>query len=112
LQYLAYVIGTVVYDQKIALTPDAVLNIQLQDVSLADAPAKVISEQVISDFGQVPIPFKLAYNAAEIDTRNTYAVQARIEDGGGVLLFINTSAYNVITHGNPSIVEVQVDQVN
>jgi putative lipoprotein len=112
LQYLAYVIGTVVYDQKIALPPDAVLNIQLQDVSLADAPAKVISERVISDFGQVPIPFKLAYNAAEIDTRNTYAVQARIEDGAGVLLFINTSAYNVITHDNPSDLEIQVDQVN
>lgn len=112
LQYLAYVMGTVVYDQKIALPPDTVLNIQLQDVSLADAPAKVISEQVISDFGQVPVPFKLAYNAAEIDTRNTYAVQARIEDGGGNLLFINTSAYHVITHGNPSILEVQVDQVN
>ena len=112
LQYLAYVMGTVVYDQKIALPPDAVLNIQLQDVSLADAPAKVISEQVISEFGQVPISFKLAYNAAEIDTRNTYAVQARIEDGGGNLLFINTSAYNVITHDNPSVVEIQVDQVN
>jgi uncharacterized lipoprotein YbaY len=72
----------------------------------------VISERVISDFGQVPIPFKLAYNAAEIDTRNTYAVQARIEDGAGVLLFINTSAYNVITHDNPSDLEIQVDQVN
>ena len=34
LQYLAYVMGTVTYDQKIALPPDAVLNIQLQDVSL------------------------------------------------------------------------------
>jgi putative lipoprotein len=112
LQYLAYVIGTVVYDQKIALPPDAVLNIQLQDVSLADAPAKVLSELVISDFGQVPVPFKLAYNAAEIDTRNIYAVQARIEDGAGDLLFINTSAYNVITHDNPSDVEIQVDQVN
>ena len=112
LQYLAYVMGTVVYDQKIALPPDAVLNIQLQDVSLADAPAMVLSEQVISDFGQVPIPFKLAYNAAEIDTRNTYAVQARIEDGSGDMLFINTSAYNVITHDNPSVMEIQVDQVN
>ncbi len=81
-------------------------------VSLADAPANVISEQVISDLGQVPIPFKLAYNAAEIDTQNTYAVQARIEDGGGSLLFINTTAYNVITHDNPSVVEIQVDQVN
>ncbi len=112
LQYLAYIMGTVAYDQKIALPPDAVLNIQLQDVSLADASAKVISEQVISDFGQVPIPFKLAYNADEIDTRNTYAVQARIEDGGGNLLFISTSAYNVITHDNPSVLEIQVDQVN
>lgn len=112
LQYLAYVMGTVVYDQKIALPPDAVLNIQLQDVSLADEPAKVISERVIENIGLVPIPFKLAYNAAEIDTQNTYAVQARIEDGDGSLLFINTTAYNVITHDNPSVVEIQVDQVN
>jgi len=112
LQYLAYVMGTVAYDQKIALPPDAVLNIQLQDVSLADAPAKVISEQVFSDLGQVPIPFELAYDVPEIDTRNTYALMARIEDSGGNLLFINTSVYNVITHDNPSVVEMQVDQAH
>ncbi len=53
------VTGTVTYLQRIALPPDAVVTIRIEDVSKADAPAEVIGEQVIQTEGaQVPIPFQ------------------------------------------------------
>ena len=37
--------GEVMYRERIALPPNAVLSVQLADVSLADAPATMIGEQ-------------------------------------------------------------------
>ena len=74
------VTGTVTYRQRIALLPDAVLTVQIQDVSLADAPARVIGEQVIEEPGQVPIPYKVEYHYRDIEDSHMYAMQARIED--------------------------------
>ena len=35
--------GTVAYRERIALPPNAVVSVALEDVSLADAPAKAVS---------------------------------------------------------------------
>jgi heat shock protein HslJ len=109
----ATVSGTVTYLQRIALPPDAVVKVQLQDTSLADAPATVVGEQIIPTNGQqVPIPFEIIYDPAAIESNHTYTLSVRIEDASGQLLFINTSAYPVITNDNPvSEVEVVVEPV-
>lgn len=108
----ASVTGDVVYRERMALTEDAVVTVQLQDVSLADAPAKVLDEQVIKNPGQVPIPYEVRYDESEIDERHTYSVRARIEDGQGNLLFTTTQSYPVITHDNPTEdVQVLVERV-
>ena len=86
------VTGTVTYLQRIALPEDAVLTVQIQDVSIADAPARVIGEQVIRKPGQVPIPYIVEYRYRDIDDSHIYAMQARIEDADGKLLFINDSS--------------------
>jgi putative lipoprotein len=91
--------------------PTAHVTVTLADVSLADAPAQVISRQVIVEPGQPPIPFELRYDPATIIPNHTYAVQARIEDGGR-LLFISASANHVITRGAPAEVEVWVERVS
>ncbi len=108
----AAVTGTVTYLVRSALPPTAVVEVQLQDVSLADAPAKVISTQSIETQGQqVPIPYVLKYDSAQIDPKHTYAVRATIKDGDK-LLFINTQSYPVITNGAPtSDVEIIVEPV-
>jgi uncharacterized lipoprotein YbaY len=111
LGYRPIVAGTVTYIQKIALPPDAVLTVQLQDVSKADAPATVIGETIVTEFDEIPIPFAVSYDPEVIDTRNTYALSVRITDGAGNLLFTNTMSYLVITQGNPSEVEVMVEPV-
>lgn len=103
--------GTVTYLQRSALPPQAVVEVQLVDVSRADAPAIVIDSVTFETGGrQVPFPFELTYDPAQIDERFTYAVQARITVDGQ-LRFISTRSYQVITRGNPNTVEVIVDPV-
>lgn len=107
----AAVEGTVTYRERIALTPDAKLIIELRDVSLADAPAPLISSMTISDPGQVPIHFRLEYNKADIAPRSTYSVSATIFESDGRMAFTNDTAYEVITRGNPNRVDMRLVMV-
>lgn len=103
--------GTVTYLPRIALPPNAVVEVQLVDVSRADAPAITLASQsTITGGRQVPIPFELVYNPDQVDPRMSYAVQARITVDGQ-LQFINTRHFAVNLQGQPSPVEVVVDPV-
>jgi uncharacterized lipoprotein YbaY len=98
--------GTVTYRERIAPTEGATLKVQIRDTSLADAASELIAEQVVSAPGQVPIRFEVFYNRSDINPRNTYSVSARIEEADGRLAFINDTAYDVITGGNPTRVDM------
>ena len=102
----ASVKGTVTYRERLALTPDATLIVELRDVSYADAAAPLIARQTISGPGQVPITFDVRYNREDITSRNTYGVSARIVESDGRLAFTNDTAYDVITRGNPGKVDM------
>ncbi|UUM31462.1 YbaY family lipoprotein [Vibrio japonicus] len=92
--------GSVFYRERIALPDNAVVTVKLQDVSLADAPAKVIAEHRFETNGaQVPFDFELTYDASEIEPRHRYSVSARIEVEGK-LKFITDTSYPVITDEN------------
>ncbi|WP_077044284.1 YbaY family lipoprotein [Pseudomonas sp. KK4] len=101
--------GEVFYLQRIALPPTAILSVSLQDISLADAPAKVIDEQRGPVKGQVPLPFHLTYDPAQIEPNHRYSINARIEDHGN-LLFITTENHTVRLDGSdPQPLKVRVD---
>lgn len=102
----AAVAGTVTYVDGTPLGQDAVLEMQLLDVSTEDTPA-VIGSQRTRNPGQIPLHFKLDYAADVIDPTHRYTVQARIFEGD-VLRFATDTAYPVITDGNPQVVDVQV----
>jgi uncharacterized lipoprotein YbaY len=98
--------GTVSYLQRMALPPNAVIQVQLQEVSRADVPAKTIAQEKITlGDRQVPVPFELKFDPAKIDGQHTYVVSARIvvEDK---LRFLSGKAYPVLTRDNPSRVEM------
>ncbi len=58
----------------------ATLSVTLQDVSVADAPAMVLSSQTIELTDQeFPIPFELPYELGSIVENHTYSVAARVE---------------------------------
>lgn len=61
------VTGTVSYRERIALTPNAVLEVKLLDVSRAYVPAVALGEQVVENSGQVSIAFEIEYNPSNID---------------------------------------------
>lgn len=106
--------GQVTKLDRQALPEDALVKVQLVDISLADAPAQVLGEQIIESAGaQVPFDYEITYEPVQIVDNHTYAVQARIENAEGVLLYINTQEYLVITRGNPTEnVEVLVEPVS
>lgn len=106
----ASITGVVTYLQRSALPDDAVVTVQLQDISRMDVPAEILGEQVIQTGGsQVPFPYAVSYDAGSIVDNHTYGMIARITDGEGKLLFINDTTIPVITRGNPtSDVEILV----
>ncbi|RWO92087.1 YbaY family lipoprotein [Mesorhizobium sp.] len=86
--------GEVMYRERIALPPNAVLSVQLADVSLADATAAVIGERKVAPAGQVPIKFEISFVPQVIRPHLTYALQARITVDDR-LLFISDMRHQV-----------------
>ena len=79
------------------------VTVRLDDVSLADAPAKTLATHTIRPGGrQVPIPFALTYDPGVLDARHTYAVRADIRDAAGALLWTTDTTIPVITRGAPT----------
>ncbi|WP_339476325.1 YbaY family lipoprotein [Pseudomonas sp. RL_5y_Pfl2_73] len=101
--------GEVFYLQRIALPPNATLSVSLQDISLADAPAVVLDEQSGPIKGQVPLPFHLSYDPAQVKPGHRYAVSARIEVDGQ-LMFITTEQHAVQLDGkDPQPLKIRVN---
>ena len=87
---LAFVNGTVTYRLRIALTPEAIVQVELRDVTSPDAEAPLVAKQVIEKPGQVPIAFSLPYDPTAILPGHSYAVTARIEDRGQLAFVTDT----------------------
>lgn len=98
---LAKLAGTVEFSGVAQFGADTVARVTLQDVSLADAPAKTLGEQVITGPKQFPVAFEVAYDPDAIQSRHRYAVQVRIETQGR-LDYVNDTAILVITDGWPT----------
>lgn len=102
---VATVTGSVVYRERIALPPDAVVEVRLLDVSRMDVASTPIAKQTITAQHQIPIAFELHYNPDEIDERMSYAVRATIRIGEKAL-FVTNRSYPVLTRGNPDHVDL------
>lgn len=106
------VTGTVTYRERMALGPECQVEVQLLDVSRADAPSVTLAKQILPTEGhQPPYAFRLSYSPEQIIPNHTYAVSARITCGGE-LWFINDTRISVLTQGAPrESVEVPVVRV-
>ncbi|WP_191621462.1 YbaY family lipoprotein [Marinihelvus fidelis] len=102
--------GTALYRERIALPPGAAFEATLEDVSLADAPAKVLGRVGFEAPSGPPIAFEISYDAADIEPRHRYAVRARIEHEGR-LMFTTDTHYPVLTQGAPDTVEMLLVRV-
>lgn len=98
--------GKIAYRERIALPPSAQIEVRLDDVSLADAPARNIARQAFgADGQQVPIAFLLRFDRSQIDPRHSYAVSARITGDDGKLMFI-TDTRNSVAFGGGSEIDM------
>lgn len=94
---VAAVTGSVVRSDGPAVPRGAILRIELQDTSRADAIATVVTEQEISLQGQAfPYRFVLDFDPEEIIPSHSYGLRATIWSGED-LLYTTKSAHPVIT---------------
>ena len=106
----ATVRGRINYGDGMALPPQAVIDIELTDISRSGAPAQVLARMRLSAEEEGPIPFEISVPSARIDQQCTYVLSARISYGGK-LLYTNTSAHRVLTQGAPIKVDLRVERV-
>jgi putative lipoprotein len=92
------VTGSLYYLERIALPPDAVLEVVVADVSLADVPAKTLGRTTMAPAGQAPITFQVHYDDSAVQSSRRYAVRATIRVAGG-LLYTTTENYPVLMGG-------------
>ena len=108
--HLGELTGSITYREKIALPPDAELEINLVDISIADISAKVIAQKKSFITTQVPISFVLEYPMKDIQEGMTYSVSARITQAGQ-LLFISDRVTPVLTRGKGNRVNLMLVKV-
>ena len=106
----ATVRGEATYRERIAVPPGAQLEVLLLDVSRADAPSQTISGVTLSDIGQPPYAFEIAYRPDQIVSSHEYVVRARLMHDGR-LLFTTDQAYPVLTRGHPNEVQLMLKRV-
>ncbi|MBN8528343.1 MAG: YbaY family lipoprotein [Caulobacterales bacterium] len=98
---------TATYRERILLTPGHVLNVRLEDVSLMDAPSRVIVESSMTVDGRGP-PYRVTFAVprSQIQPQNTYVVRAEIRDPAGRLRFTTDTHYPVLTRGAPTSADI------
>ncbi|MFD1197549.1 META domain-containing protein [Brucella gallinifaecis] len=102
--------GKVIYRERIALPPEARLIVQLSDVSLADAPSKIIGETRIEAAQGSPIMFAINYDTNMIEPGHSYALQARIV-AGDTLWFVTDQRYTIDPKSPTEPIELKVVMV-
>ena len=100
---------TAAYRERIMLTPGHVLTVKVEDVSLMDAPARVMAETTQPLDGRAP-PYAatLSVPNARIDPRHTYAVRAEIRDPAGALRFTTDTRHSILTNGAPNTANIMM----
>ncbi|WP_095077498.1 YbaY family lipoprotein [Pseudomonas sp. Irchel s3h17] len=82
------------YLERIALLPNSALYASLQDVSLADAPAREIAHCVIPDASEAGLCFEFSVPASAVIDGHSYAISVRIE-ANNELIFITQDRHSV-----------------
>jgi putative lipoprotein len=103
-QAMATIEGSVFYRERMMLPPGFTLEVELQDVSRADAAASILATFTAMPDGGPPYPFSIEYDPGQIDDRMRYSLRAtlRMDDK---LLFTSTEHIDPFA-GNPLTITV------
>jgi putative lipoprotein len=110
---ILFVTGSLFYRERIALPPDAEVNVELAyRPAGTDAPVVIGLDSFTTEGKQVPLDFSVPYDDAEIDGRRNYFLQARVEHSEGRYRFSSAEPVYVITRDHPtSDVTIALHQV-
>ena len=101
--------GTVTYPAGVVLGPDAVLQVDLLEVTPSGGtpgPNNIIMQELYRKPGPSPVAFEVGYDPASIVAKNRYFVRATVVEKGKNVL--SGPDYPVITLGNPTQVQIQL----
>jgi putative lipoprotein len=104
---MAFIEGNVFYRERMMLPPGAEVEVQLQDISRADAPATVLASVLLTPDAGPPYDFAIEYDPAGIDSRMRYALRATISAGDQMMF----SSTDYIDPFGDSPVEILVRRV-
>jgi putative lipoprotein len=103
--------GRITNQEKVALAPSVVVQIQVVDLSRADAPATVVaSTEVHPAGGQIPLSYRIAVQRSEFRPDRRYQVNVRITEGK-VLRFITRIAHPLDIDRLPERFDILVNAV-
>ena len=102
--------GSVTYRERIAMPPGVTLEVRLEDVSLMDASAKIISEVTMNQAGNPPYNIIIPYNPDAIKDGRRYAVRAGLRMDGR-LLFTTDTHTPVLSDGAGTDVSITMVKV-
>jgi uncharacterized lipoprotein YbaY len=107
--------GEIILQEGEELSKHASIVIQLLDVSIADTAAVKLSEEIIEDVNEIPIPFTIGYDPALIKPSHRYAlaidIYERQENGWFRRVFRNTQHYPVMTGDGAEYVQIMVQRL-
>jgi uncharacterized lipoprotein YbaY/heat shock protein HslJ len=101
----ASITGTASYRERMMLPPSAMLEVTLEDVTLADAPADIIARTEVQSAKAPPYSFTLTYDPTRINPNHRYNVRAGITADGS-LMFQSDAGYAVLGSGNVTHVDI------
>ncbi|CAF0950038.1 unnamed protein product [Rotaria sp. Silwood1] len=84
-----FITGKVTHAGSNTIDKNSQVKVELRDVSLMDAPSKLIASTTITSAKTFPISYKLTYNPSDITPNHHYAISATINGPDNKLLFIN-----------------------
>lgn len=90
-----------------ALPPEAFLQVELLDVSRADAPSVTLASAVYK-IDNLPVEVRLSYDSDAIDARMRYVIAAKVAVGDEALLR-TTTFYPALTHDAPERPEIVLE---
>jgi putative lipoprotein len=95
-------LGTVFYNERIALLPGSVLTVSLRDVTASTETPVVLATYEYTTAGEnIPLPYTLTYNPHDISRKGKYALYAEIAVSGEVR-WVTNEPVPVLTGARPA----------
>jgi uncharacterized lipoprotein YbaY len=101
--------GTIGYRERNQLPQGSICTVELREISRPNAPPIALSSKTIQ-IQQIPIPFRIEYDPADIVARRSYFVHATIT-AGNQQIYTTTASYQVLNTPTQPALAMTLDPV-